>query len=315
MRPMRSGCAWKRFCGNNNNKNKMSKLKAKAPADVTPGKTKAMIFGASGVGKTWFTLTFPAPYYIDTEGGADLRHYQERLKAAGGAYLGPADGALDFNTVIEQMQALATEKHPYKTLIVDSITKLYQTTIANTAEQLGDKDAFGASKKPAISMMRRLVNWTMKLDMNVWFVAHDAAEWGLDPKTGQRTEVGRVADVWDKLIYELDLTLNVVKRGPTRVAIVRKSRLLGFPDADQFPLEYADFAQRYGKDYIEAESHTIKLAEAAQVAEIVKLVDLLKVSPAECEKVFTKAGADEWTELTADQAKATITWLKKKIQD
>lgn len=291
----------------------MSKLKAKQPESVQPGKTKALIFGASGVGKTWFTLTFPNPYYIDTEGGADLKHYQDRLKAAGGAYLGPQDGSLDFQTVIEQMQALATEKHPYKTLIVDSITKLYQTTIANEAERLGDKDAFGASKKPAIAWMRRLVNWTMKLDMNVWFVAHDAAEWGVDSKTGQRTEVGRIADVWDKLIYELDLTLNAVKRGPSRVAIVRKSRLLGFPDADTFPLEYADFATRYGKDFIEADSKTITLASEAQVAEIVRLVTLLKVAPEECEKVLTKAGADEWNELTTEQAAKTIEWLKKKI--
>jgi hypothetical protein len=293
----------------------MSKLKAKQPEVVQPGKTKALIFGASGVGKTWFTLTFPQPYYIDTEGGADLKHYQERLKAAGGAYLGTAEGSLDFSTVIDQMQALATEKHPYKTLIVDSITKLYQTTIANEAERLGDKDAFGASKKPAIAWMRRLVNWTMKLDMNVWFVAHDVAEWGVDPKTGQRTEVGRVPDVWDKLIYELDLTLNAVKRGPARIAVVRKSRLLGFPDAEQFPLEYNDFALRYGKDFIEAESHAITLAAPAQVAEITRLVDLLKVSPAEIERVLNKAGADEWGELTADQAKATIAWLKKKIAD
>jgi hypothetical protein len=57
-----------------------SKLKAKAPTEVKPGKTKALVFGKSGVGKTWFTLTFPAPYYIDTEGGADLRHYRERLQ-------------------------------------------------------------------------------------------------------------------------------------------------------------------------------------------------------------------------------------------
>ena len=291
----------------------MSKLKAKQPAEVQPGKTKALIFGASGVGKTWFTLTFPAPYYIDTEGGADLRHYQERLKKAGGAYLGPEDGALDFATVIEQMQALATEKHPYKTLIVDSITKLYQTTIANEAERLGDKDAFGASKKPAIAWMRRLVNWTMKLDMNVWFVAHDAAEWGIDPATGQRTEIGRTPDVWDKLIYELDLTLNATKRGPLRQAIVRKSRLTGFPDADNFPLDYAAFAERYGKDYIEAESQNITLASADQVAEIVRLVDLLKVPPDETEKVLTKAGADEWRELTTEQATKTIAWLKKKI--
>lgn len=293
----------------------MTKLKAKSPEEVKPGKTKGMIFGASGVGKTWFTLTFPNPYYLDTEGGADLQHYQERLKRSGGAYLGPKDGTLDFNFIIEQMQALATEKHPYKTLIIDSITKLYQTAIANEAERLGEKDAFGASKKPAIAGMRRLVNWAMKLDMNIWFVAHDAAEWGTDPKTNQRSEIGRIPDVWDKLIYELHLTLQAVKRGPARIAIVKKSRLLGFPDLENFPLEYADFATRYGKDYIEAESTQIILATGEQVAEINRLLSVVKVTEAEIEKVWTKAGVDSWAELSTEQAEQTITWLKKKISN
>jgi uncharacterized protein YifE (UPF0438 family) len=272
-----------------------------------------LIFGPSGVGKTWFTLSFPNPYYIDTEGGADLQHYQERLKRSKGAYLGPKDGALDFGFVVEQMQALATEKHGYKTLIIDSITKLYQTAIANEQERLGDKDAFGASKKPAVAGMRRLVNWAMKLDMNIWFVAHDAAEWGVDPKTGQRTEVGRIPDVWDKLIYELHLTIHAVKRGPSRVAIVKKSRLTGFPDLEQFPLEYSDFAERYGKDFIEADSTQLIIATTDQVAEITKLLQVVKVTEAEIEKVWTKAGVEAWSELTTEQATATVAWLKKKL--
>jgi hypothetical protein len=291
----------------------MSKLKAKPPELTVPGKTKALIFGPSGVGKTWFTLSFPKPYYMDCEGGADLRHYQERLKNAGGMYLGPQDGTLDFNFLIEQMQALATEKHGFKTLIFDSITKVFQTCIANEAERLGEKDAFGASKKPAIGNMRRLVNWAMKLDMNIWFVAHEASEWGIDDKTGQRTEKGKCPDIWEKLQYELDLVLWAQKRGASRVAIVRKSRLTGFPDLDTFPLEYADFAERYGKDFIEGEAKQITLATGQQVAEIIRLLGCVKVTEAEIEKVWTKAGVEAWTELTTEQATQTINWLNKKV--
>lgn len=291
----------------------MSKLKAKDPELTSPGKTKGLIFGASGVGKTWFTLSFPKPYYIDTEGGADLRHYQERLKKAGGAYLGPQDGALDFTFIIEQMQALAAEKHGFKTLIIDSVTKLYQTSIAHEAERLGDKDAFGASKKPAIANMRRLVNWAMRLDMNIWFVAHETTEWGTDARTGQRQEIGKAADVWDKLIYELDVTLQAVKRGPARIAIVRKSRLTGFPDGDSFPLEYAEFATRYGKDFLESDSTPIEMASAVQVADITRLVSTVKVEQADIDKALTKAGAETFAELNSEQAEKLIAWLKKKI--
>ena len=294
-------------------KPKTTRLKAKSPELTQPGKTKGLIYGASGVGKTWFTLSFPKPYYIDTEGGADLKHYQERLKNVGGAYMGINEGSLDFGTVIEQMQALATEKHEYKTLIIDSITKLYQTCIANEAERLGDKDAFGASKKPAIANMRRLVNWAMKLDMNIWFVAHEITEWGTDAKTGQRQEVGKISDVWDKLVYELDITLQAVKRGSSRIAIVRKSRLTGFPDLEQFPLEYGDFATRYGKDFIESEVHAIELATPDQVAEIERLISTVKVNPHDIEKALLKASAENFSELNTKQASALIEWLKKKI--
>lgn len=289
----------------------MSKLKAKDPELTQPGHIKGMIFAASGVGKTWFALSFPTPYYIDCESGADLKHYQSRLKEAGGRYLGPEDGTLDFGFVLDQVMALATEKHGHKTLVIDSITKLYQTAIANEAERLGEKDAFGASKKPAIAFMRRLVNWISRLDMNVWFVAHETSEWG--EKNGQRTEIGKQADVWDKLIFELDLTLQAVKQGPKRMAIVRKSRLLGFPDADRFDLEYAEFAERYGKDFIEAEAKPIVLATAEQVAEINHLLETVKVSEADVEKWKTKAGADSFAEFTTEQAAGVIGLLTKKL--
>lgn len=290
-----------------------SKLKAKTPGETAPGHIKQLLFGPSGVGKTWFALSFPKPYYIDTEGGADLAHYQKRLADAGGAYMGPNEGTLDFDTVIGQMQALATESHDFRTLIIDSVTKLYQTCIATEAERLGDKDAFGASKKPAVANMRRLIAWAMRIDMNVLFVAHETNEWGINPKSGQREEIGKLPDIYDKLIYELDLTLHIQKRGPSRVAIVRKSRLMGFPEADSFPLEYSDFAARYGKDFIEAESKPIVLASAEQVKEIARLLDVVKLAEGEWDKVLAKAGAENLSELNEDQAAKTLTWLTNKL--
>jgi hypothetical protein len=299
----------------------MSKLKAKQPEEVSPGKPKALLYGTYGSGKSWMALSFPRPYYYDTEGGADLAHYQAKLKSAGGAYLGPKDGTLDPNFLIEQMTALATEQHQYKTLVIDSITKLYQTIIANEAERLGEKDAFGASKKPAIAFMRRLVNWTAKLDMNIWFIAHEVTEWGKNEKSGQREEIGKVPDCWDKIPYELHLALWVQKRGAAnRVAIVRKSRLLEFPEGDVVPLQsngedvgYAEFAKRYGRDYIESESKVITLATEDQVAEILRLLGCVKVAESDIEKVLSKAGAESWAELTTEEAAKTITWLEKKV--
>lgn len=290
-----------------------TKLKAKDPAEVKPGKIKMLTFSKSGVGKTWLSMDFPKPFYIDSEDGARLGHYQKKLKAAGGGYFGVDDGALHFPTVLEQIQALATEKHQYQTLAIGSITKLYQSAIAHEAERLGEKDAFGASKKPAIAAMRRLVSWIQRLDMNVLFEAHEATEWGVNPRTGQREEIGQVPDCWDKLIYELDLTLRLEKRGNSRIAVVRKSRLVGFPEGDSFPSEYAEFGTRYGKDFIEGTVCQIVLATTSQVEEINKLMGVVKVDEKDIEKLLNKANADSFSEITTEQADSTIKWLRKKV--
>lgn len=290
----------------------MTKLKAKEPVGIKPGKIKMLIFGAPGVGKTWFSVSFPKPYFIDTEAGADLKPYQERLKAAGGAYLGHEDGSLVFSEVIDQVKALATEKHEYKTLIIDSITKLYQTCIAEEAEKLGSKDAFGASKKPAIANMRRLINWVQRTDMNVLFVAHEISEWGNDEK-GNRAEIGKLPDIWDKVAYELHLALQVKKLGPNRTAIVTKSRLEGFPGNSTFPLTYEEFASRYSKDVIESPSLPLSLATVEQVKKVRDLLAVLKIDEDEIEKWNSKAGADSFEEYSQEHIQKTIDYLQKKI--
>lgn len=289
----------------------MTKLKARAPELVKPGKIKAVLYGVAGVGKTTLALNFPVPFYFDVEGGAKGAQYRELLKKSGGGYMGPEDGTMSFDTLVEQMQALATEKHSYKTLIVDSLTKLFQTTIAQEAERLGSKDAFGASKKPAVAAMRRLVMWATRLDMNIWFICHETAEWGL--VDGQRSEVGRVADVWDKLIYELDLAVRVVKRGPQRLAVVTKTRLTNFPDSETFALEYAEFAARAGKENVEGEHGVIILALPEQIAEIKKLLEIVKVDEAAIQKDFDKLGISSYEEMTKEQIETRIVSLKKKL--
>lgn len=289
-----------------------SKLKAVPPKAAEPSKPKILIFGKPGVGKTWGALDFPSVFYIDTEGGADLAHYTDKLERAGGVYLGPEQGSLSFETVMEQVQALATEQHHYRTLVIDSISKLFNMEIANEAERLGDKDAFGASKKPAVAYMRRLTSWLQRIDMNVIMIGHEKPLWGLD-KTGQRSEIGVTFDCWDKLEYELHLCLNIIKAGPTRLAKVGKSRLTGFPEASSFPWSYDEFAERYGKDVIEKEAKQIVLASPEQIAEMNKLLEVVKVADDWQEKVFKKAGVEAWADMDADKLDKCIASLKERI--
>lgn len=290
-----------------------SKLKAVDPKSAEPSKPKILIFGKPGVGKTWTSLDFPNVYYIDTEGGADLPHYTDKLKKSGGMYLGIEQGSLDFGTVLEQIQALATEEHKYKTLIIDSITKLFGLEVTKEAERLGDKNAFGADKKPAIANMRRLVGWLTRLDMNVILIAHEKPLWGTDGK-GERTEIGVTFDCWDKLEYELHLALNIFKQGDSRKAKVKKTRLTGFPDASVFNWSYQEFADRYGKDVIEKEVKTITLATPEQLTQLKALMEVVKITEGQIEKWFTAANASSFEEMDTEKIAGCINLLISKTQ-
>lgn len=286
----------------------MSKLKAVSPKCAEPSKPKIIIYGKPGVGKTFTSLDFPKCYYIDSENGASRSHYTDKLEKSDGVYLGVEQGSQDFNEVIEQVKALATEEHAYKTLIIDSITKLYNIEIAKEAERLGDKDVFGASKKPAIAFTRKLINWLDKLDMNVILIAHEKVLWA------NEKQVGVTYDAWDKLEYELDLCFNIAKQGDSRKAFVKKSRLQGFIDNSNFPWDYNEFAQRYGKDIIEKESKQLILATPGQVEEVKKLLDLVKIPEKDIEKWFAAAKAESWEEMESDKMDKVINHLKSKMK-
>lgn len=289
-----------------------SRLKAVDPKAAEPSKPKILIFGKPGVGKTWAALDFPSVYYIDTEGGADLEHYTDKLKASGGAYLGTDQGSLSFETIIEQVQALGTETHHFKTLVIDSISKVFNQAVADEAERLGDKNAFGADKKAAVGYMRRLISWLMRIDMNVILISHEKDLWGKNEK-GDREAIGVTFDAWDKLEYELHLCLNIFKAGPSRRARVTKSRLTGFPDAQTMPWSYAEFAERYGKDIMEKESAPIVMASAEQVSEVARLLGVVRVPDGWEDKCFNAAGVGSWAEMEAEKVEKALAYLKERL--
>lgn len=284
-----------------------SKLKAVKPKEVQAAKPKILIYGPAGVRKTWVSLDFPKPYYIDVEGGATREAYMEKLHQGGGEYLGREEGAQSFEEVIGQVKALATEKHEFKTLVIDSKSKLFNIELAKEVERLGDKDAFGASKKLPIQYTRRLIGWLDRLDMTVILICHQKPQWANDK------QIGVTYDGYDKLEYELDLVLNITKQGGSYKATVKKSRLPGFEDASSFNWDYNEFADKYGKDIIEAAAKPIILATAEQVAEINQLLETVKLPEDTVDKWLKAAGAVKLEDMDTDKLAACITYVKKLI--
>jgi hypothetical protein len=288
-------------------------LKAKDPKKAKLKKPKILIFGPPGVGKTWGALDFPRVYYIDCEGGATLDHYTDKLKASGGVYLGPEDGANDFDVVLDQVKALATSKHPYGTLVLDSYSKLYSTRIAEQFEVMEGKQnfdpdkTFGREKKPAISKTRQMIAWFDRLDMNAILICHQKDVWA-DGKV-----VGHTFDGYEKLEYELDLVLQIQKVGQARKAKVGKCRLKQFREQEVFDWNYTTFATKYGKEVIEAASVPVEPASAEQIRVIEQLSSIVRLDDEIRVKWFEKAGVDAWGEMDATTIQTCIDHLKSKL--
>lgn len=296
----------------------MSRLKAVKPTEVSPKRAKVAFYGKAGVGKTFAALDFPNPYFIDTEGTFSDQQYIDKLIASGGEYMGPEQGSLSLKEVIEQVKALATEKHNFKTLVIDSATELFNGEVSNEVERMERagrdmSNTFSAEKKPAARMTRSLLQWIKRLDMNVVLTAHEKSEWGKDDK-GVQVETGKIPDGYDKLDYTLDLVIHITKVAGQRKAFVKKTRIKSFPDGLAFPWSYSEFSKKYGVEIINKEHTEIILATQDQIIEVNGLIAMAKIPQKTVDEWFTKNNVGEFTEMSSESVGKIIAYINSKIQ-
>jgi hypothetical protein len=271
---------------------------------------KALFFGAAGVGKTTAAIQFPAPYLIDTEKGAENDQYIKILQKSGGAIF----QTTDFDELIQEVKALLTEKHDYKTLIIDPLTTLYNDLLDKAAKsRISDKDpdgtAFGGHYGVANKKMKHLITLLLRLDMNVIVTSHAKNEYGQN-----LTVLGQTFDCWKRLDYLFDLVFEIQKRGKERVGIIKKSRIESFPDGETFPFSYDEIANRYGREILEKKAEVQQLATEEQVREVKRLIELLKIPAETVEKWLDKAEAETFEEMSEANIDKVIAYLQTKIK-
>jgi len=264
---------------------------------------KAFFYGAAGVGKTTASISFPKPYLIDTEKGATNDQYVKQLETCGGVIFQTSD----FDELIQEIKSLLTEKHEYKTLVVDPLTTLYNDLLDKAELKVGNE--FGRHYSEANKKMRHLLKLLTRLDMNVIITSHAKNEYGDGMKI-----IGQTFDCYKKLDYLFDLVFEIQKRGKERVGIVKKSRIESFPDGDQFPFNYDAIAEKYGRSVLERDAVTEKLASAEQVKELKRLIELLKVPEETINKWLDKTNAETFEEMNADSIQKCIDALQYKIK-
>lgn len=134
------------------------------------------LVGEGGMGKTSLAASFPAPVFIRTEDGT--------ASLAGRSDVALFPVATTSQEIMEAMTALATEKHQFKTLVLDSITQL-NTLIEQEVIQADPKKpksinqalgGYGAGLSAVAERHRQIreaAGWLSgEKGMNVVFIAH-----------------------------------------------------------------------------------------------------------------------------------------------
>lgn len=137
------------------------------------------IFGEAGLGKTTLAAMMPSPVFIRTEDGT------MSLAGNDGVSLFPV--AASSQDVFDQIEALATQEHDFKTVVLDSITQLAQLIEAEivsadpkakSINQAGG--GYGAGYNAAADRHRLVRDWIGALayekGMNVVFIGHADTE-------------------------------------------------------------------------------------------------------------------------------------------
>jgi hypothetical protein len=277
-------------------------LRAKAPEIKQAKRAKILISGEPGSGKTYFSLGFPGVYFIDTEYGAEREQYQRRLIETGGMYLGREHGVNTFEEVIKEVKALTTEKHTYKTVVIDSLSHIYNLEAAKAEEKGGSE--FGRDKKMANIPSRQLLRWIDLMEMNVVLVAHTKKDWS------NKEAVTTIYDAYDKTGYALDLWLEFTPKS----IIVRKSRIETLQAGTVLKRDYAAFAELYGNATINQPATPVVMATTDQLARVQTLIEALNIKSEMIESNFKKMDVERWDDMTSVQIAGIITMFEGKLK-
>ena len=260
-------------------------LRARKPEAVTK-RLKLFMFGPAGVGKTTAAIQFPNSYIIDCEKGAE--NYDRIVTASNSVVF----QTTDINEVIQEVKSLLTERHEYRTLVIDPITTVYNDLLEKCELKVGTD--FGRHYGEANKTMKRLANLIMALDMNVVVTAHSKKEYGDNLRV-----LGHTFDGWRQLDYWFDLVIELGKKGKKRFAKVVKTRVDSFPDEDVFEWSYDAVKKRYDIAMLEKEADVVQLATGDQVREIKELLNIVRLPEGTTDKWFAKAGVDVWEDMPA----------------
>jgi hypothetical protein len=281
---------------------------------ATVGKRlKLFLWGDSGVGKSTLSLQFPKPAVIDLEGGTDL--------------YGDAFGfdVLKANTPDEIMAAvdwLLTNRHPYKTLVIDPVT-LYWDALQKKWSDIflkrnkGSKghkyEFYDLQPKDWMTVkaeFKEFIRKLIALDMNVIVTAREKTKY----KEGSfMVAMGETFDGEKSLPYMFDTIVRMYVDDKGRhMGTCLKDRSNKLP-REEFECSYQVFEQFFGKQSLNRVSKPIEYATEEQKTKIKGYIEQFGLTPEQVERRLAAYDAESLDDLTRENAEVIISKFESAL--
>jgi hypothetical protein len=256
-------------------------------------------------------LQFPNNYIIDTEKGTD--QYAKMIADNHSVSFKTSS----FDEAKEELMALLTTKHEFRTFTIDPITILYESLSFKWEKKFNNMNDMRRWSRIKADW-KAFQHLLLELDMNVIITAHSKILYG--------DNITKLGDTFDSMKgddYLFDYVFRIEKarkEGSVPMAITEKQRAeIGVPKfPETFEWSYSNFIKFYGEGMITKASEPKILATEEMIVDFITLLDIVKVG----EDVLNKWGItdpptieekNELVELEADQLEKRIKYLKSKL--
>jgi hypothetical protein len=276
-------------------------------ASVDPGGERmiALLSGDSGTGKSFFIANLKNALIADTDLGGGLA-YADRLIRANGSERVEVGSYPELMEEINKRRRSGALKN-ITTLAIDHLTTLQQEAVnRHNPNALED---FGKSYDKATREWRKVRELVRIGDFNLICTAHMKSKYENKQITGITTDASKNIEA----DFSIVLYLRPANGYPS-TAMIQKWRRL--PDDPRGPLQRGDtFAftmeeviriHGYGLD---GARHEIPMATPDQVAEITRLLQVVKLPDGTAEKWLAKAKAESWADFTQEALGKCIVYL------